>query len=82
MVFTMSKGSLFQMTPSFHVFLAANGTSKPDFVLKGDFLEHNYSILYRGVPIAEVSNRILLSTLGSSLFKYLRLLKSGTFMYL
>ncbi|KAG6557076.1 hypothetical protein Mapa_001002 [Marchantia paleacea] len=58
-VFVMKKSSVVQLKPSFHVFLGTNTSmSKPDFTLKGDFFQFNYTICYNDVPIAEASRRL------------------------
>jgi uncharacterized protein YxjI len=63
MLFSMAKSSLIQLTPSYDIFLGTNQTSTPDFKVKGDFFEHNYSILYNGTPVAEVRKKINLSSI-------------------
>ncbi|KAL3693073.1 hypothetical protein R1sor_006724 [Riccia sorocarpa] len=57
MLFTMKKSNLLQLKPSFNVFLGLN-TSKPDFTLKGDFFQFNYTVYHHDMIVAQVNKQI------------------------
>lgn len=55
LLFTVEKSSVFQLTPTFNVFLSTStDPSKPDFTIEGNFLHTVYTILHNGTPIAKV----------------------------
>ncbi|BBN12346.1 hypothetical protein MPTK1_5g19330 [Marchantia polymorpha subsp. ruderalis] len=59
LLFIMKKSSIYQMKPSFDIYLSANtALTRPDFTLKGDFYQHSYTVFFHHTPIAEASKKI------------------------
>ncbi|KAL3698907.1 hypothetical protein R1sor_012983 [Riccia sorocarpa] len=64
LLFVMKKSSVYQIKPSFDIFLSANtAMSKPDFTLKGNFLQHDYTIFFHHTPVAEASRKVNLQSM-------------------
>ncbi|BBN05381.1 hypothetical protein MPTK1_3g12640 [Marchantia polymorpha subsp. ruderalis] len=77
-VFVMKKSGLVQLKPSFHVFLGTNTSmSRPDFTVKGDFFQFNYTICYNDVPIAEASRKINASAILVGKDQYMVTIQPG-----
>lgn len=54
-LFTMRMPSGIHKHVKFHIFLPGNLDKKsPDFVVKGEFKDHTYTISHRDVPVAQV----------------------------
>ncbi|KAL2641241.1 hypothetical protein R1flu_008828 [Riccia fluitans] len=59
LLFVLKKSSIYQVKPSYDIFMAANtAMSKPDFTLKGDLFQNNYTIFFHHTPVAEASRKI------------------------
>lgn len=62
-IFHIAKSSLIQFKASFDIFLAKNQTSTPDFTVKGNFFQRNYTVFFNGTPIAEARKKVNVATL-------------------